>query len=456
MTAVRAPAVAGLFYPGDSQTLARDLREFLDGTEADTLKPGFPKILVVPHAGYIYSGAVAAPAYDLLRPARGIVKRVVLLGPCHRVPVRGMALPGASAFDTPLGRISVDAGAVAKARGLPGVVDMPEAHALEHAIEVQLPFLQAVLGDFSLVPFVVGAIAPSEVAKVLELLWGGEETLVVISSDLSHYLPYDSACAIDSHTARSILSFDPHISHEQACGATPLAGALLVAQRRALRGSQLDLRNSGDTAGGKSRVVGYGSFAFGETAGDYGDDHGRALLRIARNGVRAALGFDDTDGQPQPWMRELRASFVSIKVDGALRGCVGTLEPGRPLGHDVAANARAAATLDRRFAPLSAAELERMEVEVSVLSRPSRIAFEDHAGLIEQLQPGVDGLILEHGEGASMRRGTFLPQVWDSIPDAETFIGELKRKAAVASSTRTTACTVKRYRVRKWREGAPG
>ena len=357
MSTVRAPAVAGLFYPREPQALARDLREFLDGTQGDPLRPGFPKIVVVPHAGYIYSGAVAAPAYDLLRPARGIVKRVVLLGPCHRVPVRGMALPGAAAFDTPLGRIAVDQGAVARLRGLPQVVDMPEAHALEHAIEVQLPFLQAVLGDFSLVPFVVGAVRPEEVAKVLELLWGGEETLVVISSDLSHYLPYDRACAIDGETARAILGFDPRITHEQACGATPLAGALLVAKSRGFRASQLDVRNSGDTAGGKSRVVGYGSFAIGEPDAAYGEAHGRSLLALARDSVRAALGQKVAEQLAEPWMREIRASFVSVKVDGAQRGCVGTLEPGRPLGQDVAANARAAATQDRRFAPLAAPEL---------------------------------------------------------------------------------------------------
>ncbi|OGA96625.1 MAG: hypothetical protein A3G27_20545 [Betaproteobacteria bacterium RIFCSPLOWO2_12_FULL_66_14] len=451
MDAVRAPAVAGLFYPREPHLLAREVRDFLDVAASDPLTPGFPKIVVVPHAGYIYSGPVAAPAYDLLRPALGIVRRVVLLGPCHRVPVRGMALPGAGAFDTPLGRIAVDRAAVGKLRADPNVADMREAHDFEHALEVQLPFLQTVLGDFSLVPLVVGAIPAQAVARVLDLLWGGDETLIVISSDLSHYLPYEDARSMDGATARAIVGFDPHINHEQACGATPLSGALLAARQRGFGARLLDLRNSGDTAGGSSRVVGYGSFAFGTTAAQYGADHGRRLVALAREAVCGTRGTDRM-AQDETWLREMRASFVSVKVDGALRGCVGTLEPHRPLREDVLANARAAASLDTRFAPISEREFDRMELEVSLLSRPSRIAFEEHNELISQLAPGEDGLILQYGEGPAARRGTFLPQVWESLPDPEHFIAELKRKAGIAPETRTTACSIKRYRVLKWRE----
>jgi AmmeMemoRadiSam system protein A len=311
-----------------------------------------------------------------------------------------------------------------------------------------------VLGEFALVPFVVGAVHPEQVAQAIDRLWGGDETLIVVSSDLSHYLTYDTASAIDAGTAQAITSFDASITHEQACGATPLAGALLVAKRHGLAPRQLDVRNSGDTAGGKSRVVGYGSFSFGQTPVEYGEHHGRVLLGIARQAVVAAVGQGAApqDVAAEAWLREIRATFVTIKARGELRGCVGTLEPARPLGQDVAANARAAVTIDRRFQPLGPADLDGLQVEVSVLSRPSRLVFEDHAGLIAQLEPGTDGLILEHGEGASTKRGTFLPQVWDSLPEPETFVAELKRKAGLPSSTRTTACAIKRYRVRKWRE----
>src|SRR5213592_2504 len=234
---VRPPAVASLFYPGDARTLAEEVSSYLDQTQGVPLAPGFPKALIVPHAGFIYSGPVAASAYDRLRPARGIVRRVVILGPCHRVPVRGLALPRARAFDTPLGRIPLDEEAIASIRGLPQVVESAATHAEEHALEVQLPFLQRVLGGFSLVPLVVGDAAPEKVADVLERIWGGTETLIVISSDLSHYHSYERARSIDGATVRAILGLDTGISHEQACGATPVAGLLVAAKRKGLAAS---------------------------------------------------------------------------------------------------------------------------------------------------------------------------------------------------------------------------
>src|SRR5882672_3523618 len=197
---VRPPAVASLFYPGDARTLAGEIADYLERTGDAPIAPGFPKAVIVPHAGFVYSGPVAASAYDRLRPARGIVRRVVILGPCHRVPVRGLALPRASAFATPLGRIALDAEGARAIRDLPQVLESAATHAEEHALEVQLPFLQQVLGDFSLVPLVVGDAAPEKVAEVLDRLWGGPETLIVISSDLSHYHAYERAREIDRAT----------------------------------------------------------------------------------------------------------------------------------------------------------------------------------------------------------------------------------------------------------------
>ncbi|TMH38148.1 MAG: AmmeMemoRadiSam system protein B [Betaproteobacteria bacterium] len=342
---VRPPAVASLFYPGDARTLAEEVSSYLDQTEEAPLAPGFPKAVIVPHAGFIYSGPVAASAYDRLRPARGIVSRVVILGPCHRVPVRGLALPRAKAFDTPLGRIPLDEEAIASIRGLPQVVESAATHAEEHALEVQLPFLQRVLGGFSLVPLVVGDAAPEKVADALERIWGGTETLIVISSDLSHYHSYESARRIDGATVRAILGFDAGISHEQACGATPVAGMLIAAKRKGLAAKLLDCRNSGDTAGDKSRVVGYASFALASEGLRYGAEHGRKLLRIARQSISAALGARGEPGAPvaeESWLRESRASFVTLMLGDELRGCVGALEAQRPLAQDVAENARAA------------------------------------------------------------------------------------------------------------------
>ncbi len=263
MQSVRPPAVAGMFYPSSPQALRREVQAFLDQTQ-----PGkwLPKAIIAPHAGYIYSGPVAASAYALLQPVARNIRRVILLGPVHRVWVNGLALPGVDAFDTPLGRIPIDADAVRQLAVFPFVERNPAAHALEHSLEVQLPFLQMVLGDFSLVPLVVGGATREQVAKVLETLWGGDETLIVVSSDLSHYLPYATARSTDQTTVDSILHLDNTLSSEQACGAHPINGLLLACRRKGLHPHLLDLRNSGDTAGDKQRVVGYAALAFTESA----------------------------------------------------------------------------------------------------------------------------------------------------------------------------------------------
>lgn len=261
----RPAAVAGMFYPGDARTLASEVDAMLAGAVPPAPTFAQPKALIVPHAGYIYSGPIAASAYALLAPFAAMIKRVVLLGPCHRIAVRGLAVPNAQAFATPLGEIPLDQEAIAAARKLPQVIQHNGAHADEHSLEVQLPFLQEVLGDFSLVPFAVGYATPDEVAEVLDLLWGGPETLIVISSDLSHYHPYADAQRRDRHTVDEISHLHLLVDHDQACGATPINGLIELAQRRGLQPKLLDLRNSGDTAGDKSRVVGYASFAFMES-----------------------------------------------------------------------------------------------------------------------------------------------------------------------------------------------
>ncbi len=265
MQHLRKPAVAGAFYPDHAAVLAREVGMLLShATSTPSAHQAVPKALIVPHAGYVYSGSTAARAYAALAPARARIRRVVLLGPVHRVPVRGLALDTATVFATPLGNIDVDQVAVAMLAGMPQVVLSAQAHAYEHSLEVQLPFLQTVLDDFRLVPLAVGDATPAEVAEVLEALWGGPETLIVISSDLSHFLSYANAQTVDGATVRSILDMTPHITHEQACGGTPINGLLLAASRHHLVPHLLGLCNSGDTAGDKARVVGYAAFAFTE------------------------------------------------------------------------------------------------------------------------------------------------------------------------------------------------
>ena len=263
MMNTRPSAVAGTFYPFPRQALEKEVNLLLEQARSASMGVT-PKAIIVPHAGYIYSGQTAAVAYASLSALKNKITRVVLLGPVHRVPVRGLALPDSDAFETPMGKIEVDQTAIEAISGMPQVVVSSAAHVLEHSLEVQLPFLQSVLGEFKLVPLAVGDATAAEVAAVLDKLWGGEETLIVISSDLSHFLPYHVAQSVDQETVQSILDLHGPISHEQACGGTPINGFLLSAERHHLRPQLLDYRNSGDTAGDKSRVVGYASFAFME------------------------------------------------------------------------------------------------------------------------------------------------------------------------------------------------
>jgi len=260
MIPARPAAVAGSFYPGSPGQLI----SVVDGLLGEAHPaPVVPKALVVPHAGYVYSGPVAASAYATLKGRS--YQKVVLLGPAHFVAVPGMALPDAQAFETPLGTIPIDAELVARARELPYVRPSELAHEREHSLEVQLPFLQRVLGRFSLLPVAIGRATGAEVEELLEKVWGGPETLVLISTDLSHYLPYLAAQQVDAATAALINALDhEELEHDQACGATGLRGFLRVAKKKGLKPVQLDLRNSGDTAGDKRRVVGYGAWAFEE------------------------------------------------------------------------------------------------------------------------------------------------------------------------------------------------
>ena len=262
-TRVRPAAVAGRFYPDDPAALREIVERDLDGVPVWT--GPVPKAFVLPHAGYMFSGPIAATGYAALAAARDTVRRVVLLGPAHTVPVDGLALSSADAFATPLGPVPVDVELRERVRHLPGVGVNDPAHAPEHSLEVHLPFLQCALADFAVLPLVIGRAAPAIVGDVLDAVWGGPETVVIVSSDLSHYLDYDTAVTRDRSTARAIVGgATDSLTPEDACGAAPGRGLLTVAHRRHLDARVLDLRNSGDTAGPRDRVVGYGAFAFTE------------------------------------------------------------------------------------------------------------------------------------------------------------------------------------------------
>ena len=451
MPTIRPAAVAGMFYPDNPIVLKQTLVGLLANAKVVELSRS-PKALIVPHAGYIYSGAVAASAYARLGELRGRIRRVVLLGPTHRVYVRGLALPEADRFATPLGEVQLDREGMQLLSALPQVSQSAAAHQMEHSLEVQLPFLQQVLGDFQLLPLAVGEATAAEVAEVLEKVWGGDETLIVISSDLSHFLPDALARKVDGETVDAILALNPHLNHEQACGATPVNGLLLAARKHGLHPVVLDVRNSSQTVGDPDRVVGYAAFAFqAEASPDQPDaDKGATLLKLARSEIAAKLGHEADAPIQASWLAEPGASFVTLTRQGELRGCIGTLEAHRPLGLDVRENAVAAAFRDPRFMPLTLAEFEEIRVEVSLLSPSEPLIVVNEEDALISLRPGIDGVVFEYGH----YRSTFLPQVWEQLPDPAEFLAHLKRKAGLAADFWADQVRLSRYTVTKWKEGS--
>jgi AmmeMemoRadiSam system protein B/AmmeMemoRadiSam system protein A len=436
MTAIRPTAVAGQFYPADFAEANRQLSAFLAGAVHPSCEGRRPKALIAPHAGWVYSGPVAAGAYGLLRPFRGSYARVVLLGPSHRVAFRGMALSSAEQWASPLGAVTLDRD-WSHLAGLPEVGVLDQAHAQEHSLEVHVPFLQAVLGEFRLLPVVVGDARPEAVAALLDALWGGDETLIVVSTDLSHYLPYEQCRRTDGTTADAIERLEPDaIGREGACGRIPVGGLLTAARRRGMEVVTIDVRNSGDTAGPKDRVVGYGAWALfeREAAMDGAEEIkavGGALLDLAWDSLRRALAGDSTAQPPaagRPGILERPgAAFVTLKRGGQLRGCIGSVMAWRPLAEDIADNAVKAAFKDPRFPPLRPEELEGLDLSISVLTPPVPMSFADEADMLAQLRPRTDGLIIEDGP----RRALFLPSVWEQLPDRRQFLAHLKAKAGM-------------------------
>ena len=445
MGEVRPAAVSGMFYPADARELDATIAYHL--SQAKLATGPVPKALIVPHAGYIYSGTTAAQAYARLAPAHDTIKRVILLGPCHRVAVRGLAASSADAFATPLGDVPIDRDAQARILDLPQVQIFDATHVQEHSLEVHLPFLQRVLDDFTVVPLVVGDATPREVAEVLDILWGGPETVILISSDLSHYHGYEAARALDNTTCKAIEALDGDaIEHEGACGRIPIRGLLDLARTRSFEVTTLDVRNSGDTAGSKDRVVGYGAWAFVEkspkTTAPESDDfddatrqllalHGKSLLRVAARSILHGL----EQGTPLPidpaaYPADLAAQgacFVTLKKSGALRGCIGSSIAHRPLIVDTAVNGFAAAFKDPRFADLAPEEIADLQLSISVLGAPQAMTIKDEKDLLAQLRPNIDGLIIvDQG-----KRALFLPSVWEGLPRAEEFLMHLKVKAGM-------------------------
>ncbi|WP_404426095.1 AmmeMemoRadiSam system protein B [Thalassospira australica] len=460
MPLIRPPAIAGTFYPAAPDMLRSEIDGLIHAavesqTENDT---PIPKAIIVPHAGLMFSGAIAGLGFATVRALKGTVKRIVIIGPAHRMAFQGIAIARADGFATPIGDVRCDLAGLQAALAWPQVQVLDEAHRLEHGLEIELPFIQRLFGedaDIGIVPLLVSRCSAWQVHEVIEALWGGPETLIVISSDLSHFHDYDTAKRIDDNTRAMIERFDAEsITSGDACGALPVAGMLMSARKRGMRIRTLGMCNSGDVTGDKSRVVGYGAWAVyagskdmcedektSKSSGDFVGvtekllaDHGVTMIDLARQSIWHGV----THGGPlridpasvSPALLAPGACFVTLKKSGQLRGCIGSVMAHRDLATDLCENAFKAGFGDPRFPALRQDELiDNLELSISVLSPPRDFPFESEADLIAKLTPYEDGIILSDGN----HRGLFLPQVWEQLPDPSNFVAQLKRKAGLST-----------------------
>jgi len=478
---VRPPAVAGAFYPAEPSKLQAMVDTFLSGAEAVTTTARL-RALIAPHAGYVYSGPVAGKAYAAVKP--GAYHRVIVLAPSHFADFNGVAITPAD-YKTPLGRVELDPLCEKLATMQPFsfspecIVQAPQwavrseterPDTYEHSLEVQLPFLQRRLGKFSLVPLICGRVRPQPVAeKLAEFL--DDSTLVVASSDLSHYHPYEVARERDLSCVRAICTLDEEkMAEQEACGKIPILVVMHLARKFGWHPVLFDYRNSGDTTGDKTRgVVGYAAIGFyadeqtttsssdvtksgkggageeiqkktqevkavtAETTVGLTREEGRLLVRIARAALEEAVRYRrrlhvDVTTIPMT-LREKKGCFVTLTIHGELRGCIGHIFPKEPLYEAVIDNAWAAALEDPRFPPVAPYELPHIEVEVSVLTVPRPLPFSSPEDLLAKLRPHRDGVVLKIGSAMA----TFLPQVWEQLPDKEQFLAHLSRKAGCAA-----------------------
>ena len=464
---VRRPAVAGLFYPRDPKTLARQVDRHLADVKPVPVKN--LRGIVAPHAGYDFSGPVAAVAYKQLEDRD--VDTVIVMAPTHYAHFEGASIPAVDSYETPLGVVPLSPRAKELLlKEIPPLVRNPRCqvsrprwwgqapkepppdgedtpHTWEHSLEVQLPFLQRTLKDFTIVPMVLGRVDPKKVAEALEGVLD-EQTILVASSDLSHFYPYETACQLDASSIRAICDLDVDwmervewLPSEEPCGKLPILTLMYLAKKHGWRAKLLDYRNSGDTSGDKSSVVGYAAIVFfqpeeGETPAEaptagLTPQDGKILLDLAAKTVTEVVTHGtqpsvDLAEMPESLTRR-RACFVTLTKNGELRGCIGSIFPREPLCRAVVQRARSAATEDSRFLPVGKEELDELDIEVSVLTIPRRLEFQSPEDLVAGLRPEIDGVVLRVGR----RQATYLPQVWEQIPDAETFLSHLSKKAGL-------------------------
>jgi len=437
MSVIRPAAIAGQFYTADPIALSNQLDDYLSQAHPDGRKP--PKAIIAPHAGYIYSGLCAAHAYATIIANADKIKRVILLGPCHRVAVRGIATTSADYWLTPLGDVAIDRDCTHKMNEHPFVNENDVAHAAEHSLEIHLPFLQKTLNDFTLIPLAVGQCSNVDIANLLAEFWGGTETLIVISTDLSHFHDYNTAKSMDAKCAAAIEVFDwQGVKDDQACGRIPMSGLLTYAKENRMEIERVGLCNSGDTAGDRSRVVGYGAWVLYENDRTLSADQllmQKHEARLRDCVVRSIMHGLKSGGEVKvdiesftPDLQAVRATFVTLTKAGQLRGCIGSVIPHQSLIADLAHNAFSAAFGDPRFKKVTMDELPQMEYAISLLSPMVEMSFSDEEDMLGKLRPNIDGLLIKD----MGKQSVFLPQVWDQLPLPESFLKHLKQKAGLA------------------------
>ncbi len=466
---IRKPAVAGQFYSSNP----KEVREFISSAfEKAKEAPCSPTLLLSPHAGYPFSGELAALGYAALEPG---IRRVFILGPAHHYPVDGISIPDVDAYHTPLGNVSLDKDVISQLRNDPLVSSSPNAHAQEHSIEVQLPFLQMRLDEFTFIPMLMRDAPAEKVARLIKP-YIDERTVVVASSDLSHFHSYEEANRIDSQSIEAILSGNTDASIE-ACGETGIKVLIHLAGQLNLQPIMRAALNSHDAApeyAPKDRVVGYTSiiycpeqrgantasavahsdnFSSEEVNGSahtpdepmsFSDSAKQYMLRLARQSIAASLRDESPpscDDAPQE-LKKARGCFVTLTSQGALRGCIGNIQPVKPIFQAIKENAQHAAFNDHRFSPVTKAELDGISIEISVLTKPEPIEYRDAKDLLDKIVKGKDGIILSRG----MHRSTYLPQVWEQLNDKKEFLRNLSHKAGLPRDAWKTA-DIQRYRV---------
>lgn len=458
----RHPSVAGIFYAAAPQELLADVETYLKAGSFRPFSAYRPEILIVPHAGYAYSAATAAKAYAQLQKYKNI-RRVVLVGPAHFYAGKGAFVSDYGFFATPLGKVKVDTAEVAAlASSSPEIVVNNRAHAKEHSLEVQLPFLQKVLSGFKIVPLLYGDIKAETLAAALEKYINDKQTLIIVSADLSHYHAYDKARELDAVTAQKIENKAADIEAHESCGAVGINAALLLASEKHLRPQILDLVNSGDTVGDKNRVVGYGAWSFFpdsqqeqpqskldrevESLRNFASQYKTELLSVAERSLEKAIS---DGGRYSPSRRSLPyevfhkgAVFVTLKKAGALRGCIGNILPQTSVVKNIADNTYKAALEDKRFTPVTKEEASNLKISVSLLSGFEEISYKDEVDLLRKINKDIDGILIQDGN----RQGIFLPSVWQEIRNKTEFLRQLKIKAGINPSYWHNKIKVYRFR----------